>query len=442
MISETSLGGQKVKALTFVLIGAGGRGQRYSEYACGNFGCKMVAMADPNEDRRRYMSEIYGVPAEMCFESYEQLLEKGKIADFALVATQDRLHFAPAMMAIEKGYDLMLEKPVAPTAWECKEICRSAEEKQVRVLVCHVLRYTQFFRRVKDIVDSGKLGKIMSVIHTEGVGDIHQSHSCVRGPWHRAEESSSMLLAKSCHDIDLIQWLLGSKCKRVQSFGSLSYFTRENCPPDAPYRCVDQCPHADTCRYNALNIYLRDRRHLRHLISGMEITDEAIMKALRETNYGVCVFQSDNDVVDHQTVNMEFENGETAVFTMAAFNIGGRRIHLMGTKGELWSTDMNTIEINTFFDDDLASQTYGRAKHETIKVSEDGVVQDITGGHMGGDYGIVEDLCKYFGEGIATRSVSSIRTSVENHLTVFAAEKSREKGTVVDVPEFIRQVKK
>ncbi len=431
--------------LKYVLIGAGIRGRAYTKAAIEEHGCQVVAVADPNEATRNFVRDTYGVSQEMCFESYEQLLSLGKIADFAMICTQDKLHVAPALMAIEQGYDLLLEKPAAPTPEECMQICKAAEEKGVRVLICHVLRYAQFFRTVKDIIDSGRIGKIMNIIHTEGVGNVHYSHSYVRGNWHNIKESSNMLLAKSCHDLDILQWLIGANCKKIQSFGGLHYFKKENCPEGAPKRCLDGCPHEKTCPYHVNKIYLPEEMfHFAEIArpaaaKKVDPTDEEVRQALNTTNYGVCVFQSDNDVVDHQTVNMEFDNGETVVFTMAAFNFGTRRIRIMGTKGELSSEDMNNITLNLFCEDDPESEYFGKPRTMQIATSKPGFDQTIVGGHGGGDRGIVDDLCLYFGEDIQTKSISSIRTSIMNHMLVFAAEESRATNTVVDVDEFMKK---
>ncbi len=432
--------------LKYIIIGTGNRGSIYSRnaFATGKF--EMVGIAEPDDYLRNYMREKYNVPEDRCFRSYEELLALGKIADFAMITTQDSLHFAPAMMAIEKGYNLLLEKPAAPTAQECLAICNAAEAKGVKVLVCHVLRYTPFARKVKEIIDSGKLGKIMSVIHSEGVGNIHYSHSYVRGKWSNSETSSDMLLAKSCHDLDLLQWLLGCECKKVQSFGTQSYFVRENCPEGAPKRCIEGCPHSDICPYDAVKIYKEfpydEGAWLREAATARENpTDADIEWVIRESPYGRCVYQCENNVVDHQTVNLEYENGETVVFTMAAFNEGGRKIHIMGTKGELISTDFSDISLFIYCDEDPSSPRYRHNYREYIKTSDTEIEQTTTGGHGGGDVGIVNDLWLLLGEGKTTTSISSIRTSVRNHLTVFAAEESRKNGgKVVDVDDFINSI--
>lgn len=435
-----------MEKLKFVLVGAGNRGGIYSKNASATGKFEMVGVAEPDDYLRNYMREKYNVPEDRCFRSYEELFALGKIADFAMITTQDQLHFAPAMLAIDKGYNLLLEKPAAPTAEECLAISNAADAKGVQVLVCHVLRYTPFARKVKEIIDSGKLGKIMSVIHSEAVGNIHYSHSFVRGNWRNSEMSSNMLLAKSCHDLDLLQWLLGSECKKVQSFGRLTYFVPENCPEGAPKRCIDGCPHSATCPYDATKIY-RDFSYeeggwLTPVATNRDNpTPEDIDNLLRNTKYGRCVYQCDNNVVDHQTVNVEYENGETVVFTMAAFNEGGRRIHIMGTKGELVSTDFSDISLFVYCDEDPNSSRYGHSYHEEIKTSATAIEQTTSGGHGGGDVGIINDLWMLLGEGKTTTSISSIRTSVRNHLTVFAAEESRNNGGVlVNVDDYIQKV--
>lgn len=432
-----------MKKLTYVVIGAGGRGSAYMRHANTHGNMELVAIADPMDRRRNAARDLYNLPEERCYHHWDELFAQGKIADCAMICTQDQLHLEPALKAIEQGYHLLLEKPVAPNPEDCMKICEAAEKKGVHVLVCHVLRYTPFWRMVKKIIDEGKLGRIMSIVHVEGVGNIHQSHSFVRGDWRNSNTSAPMLLAKSCHDIDLLQWLLDSRCTKVQSFGRLSYFTKENCPEGAPERCIDGCPHGMTCAYNAVKIYRENRekdwyaRRAAHRHSTPSVED--MEEVLLHTDYGKCVFQSDNNVVDHQVVNLEYENGETVSFTMAAFNKGGRKIQIMGTKGELISTDSDTIQLYTFCDEDPNSETFGQPRTDIIKTSEANIDQTIAGGHGGGDSGIICDFYKLVADGTATRSVSTIRTSVLNHMTVFAAEESRNAGgQVVDVEEFVQ----
>ena len=244
-----------MKQLKVVIIGAGGRGVAYAEnikLMPEKF--QVVGVADPIEKRREDMIKGLGLSKEAGFENWEELFAKGKIADIAIIATQDNGHYDPALKAIELGYDLLLEKPVAQTAQECIDIAMAAEKKGVRVLVCHVLRYTPFFKKVKELVMDGAVGEIQSVIQVEAVGNRHQSHSYVRGDWGREEEATPMLLAKCCHDLDIIQWLIDKPCQKVSSFGELSYFVPENAPKGAPKRCIDGgCPNEEACPYHYKN---------------------------------------------------------------------------------------------------------------------------------------------------------------------------------------------
>ena len=415
-----------------ILIGGGNRGNSYTKIGKELEKFELIAIAEPLKQRREYIAKLHGIPEEMCFESWEPLLALGKIADAAIVSTMDRDHFAPAMAAIEVGYNLLLEKPVAPTLEECRAIEKAATEKGVYVLVCHVLRYNKFFRALKKLIDDGRIGKIINIDHAECVGDMHYSHSYVRGKWHNAEESAFMLLAKSCHDIDIIQWLIGKECKRAQSFGALTYFKRENAPEGSTDRCYDGCPYIDTCPYSAKTIYV-ERKDLGNWLRSSvtrchEMTDdETVIEALANTQYGKCVFKCDNNnVVDHQTVNMEFEDDVTATFTMSAFNLGGRRIRIMGTKGTLeadaWDKEI-TLE-------NLLTQT-----KEKINVNDMVLGDSILSGHGGGDSGIMSSLYDLLCGEVSYDELSNISISVKNHTTVFAAEKSRLEGRVIELSE-------
>lgn len=418
------------KPKSLILIGGGNRGNNYVKLGVKSGKFKLVAIAEPIKARRDYIAERYGVAADMCFDSWEPLIALGKIADAAIISTMDRDHFAPAKAAMQCGYDLLLEKPVSPVLEECTELERVARDCGVKVLVCHVLRYSKFFLALKSLISAGKVGKIMNIEHSEGVGNVHQSHSFVRGNWSNEQRSSFMLLQKSCHDLDILQWLVDAKCLRVQSFGKLSYFTPDNAPEGATARCFDGCPHIDTCTYSAKKLYV-ERKNDGNWFRGAatklheECSDDVVMEALEKTDYGRCVFMCDNDVVDHQTVNMEFENDIIISFTMSAFNLGGRRIKIMGTKGEIIGS---TNEPEFIFSDLLTGKT------ESIRIDDAISADNITGGHGGGDEGILnsfyEMLC-----GKSDSEMSNISVSVENHKIVFAAERSRREGRVVSLSE-------
>ncbi len=419
-----------MKTISVIIVGAGNRAKNYTYNMKEHGGFKVVGVADPIKAQRDYIREFFNIPDEMCFNSWEDILAKPKMADVAIISTSDKLHHAPALAAIEKGYDLLLEKPVAPTEQECADIANLAKEKGSRVLVCHVLRYTPFFMKIKQLINEGRLGKVLSVHHCECVGNLHQSHSYVRGNWGNSERSSNMLLAKSCHDIDIIQWLVGSKCKNVQSFGSLDYFTEKNAPADAPEYCIEGCPHGEECYYNAVKLYLEDEQNEWFRSTAAlkpNPTNEEIEEVLRTKLYGKCVFKCDNDVVDHQVVNMEFENSAVASFNMSAFNHHGRFIRVMGTEGEI-EGDIDSDTIKYF--------SFKTREHEIINPNKSQVDSSIVGGHGGGDKGIIETLYKYIVEGYDGDMLSEISISVQNHLIVFAAEKSRRESKVVNISEF------
>lgn len=417
-----------MKKVQAIIIGTGNRGSNYATRAkevCPDL--EIVAIADPNPVRRDYVQNLHNLPDSACFNDYREILALPKMADIAMIATQDQMHFEPAMMAIEKGYHLLLEKPVAPTPEECVKIAEAANKKGVHVCVCHVLRFTPFFMLIKNLIDEGRIGDVVNVVHTERVGNAHMSHSFVRGNWRNSKTSAPMILAKSCHDMDILLWLIGKHCTRVQSFGSLTYFTRENMPEGAPEYCVQGCPAAENCPYDARRIYLKDRMFIEHATNKKNPTDEDILRAITETNYGRCVFQSDNDVVDHQAVNLEYEGGATVSFNMCAFNTGGRRIRIMGTKGEI---------IGNMSDDFVSLFDFQKRETERIMISDAVLDESINGGHGGGDSGIVRSFAQFVAGEYTGKSITDIDTSIESHLIAFAAEEARLTGRTIDIREY------
>ena len=418
-----------LKKLTAIVIGYGSRGSKYANYACEHpEELEIVAVADISANRRETAKNIHSLSDEQVYEDWKELALLPKMADFAIIATQDNLHYQPAMTMIEKGYHLLLEKPMAPTPQECKKIAHAAEKKGVKVIVCHVLRFTKFWASLKDILDEGTIGEIVSVIHTEGVGNLHQSHSFVRGHWRNSKESSPMIVAKSCHDMDLLQWLIGKKCKKIQSFGSLTHFTKKNKPKGAPSYCVEGCPMGDSCFYNAMKFYYDDKEnHWRRVVTNTLTppSDEQVFKALSSGPYGRCVYECDNDVVDHQIVNMEFEDGCTVSFSMNAFNKGNRDMRIFGTKGEL-TADMDAGKIKVY--------SFETKEYSEIDVGKLGVT--IDSGHGGGDTGIMIDLIKHLNGEFSGKSICDIETSYVNHLLAFAAEEARIQNSIIDMDNY------
>ena len=425
-----------MRKIKLILIGAGDRGTTYVDLGaetCPEM-MEVVGVADPDPVRRNYIKEKFNIPDERTYNTWEEILAEPKFADAAIIATQDRGHFEPAMKAISLGYELLLEKPAAATPEECLAIADYAKEKGVRVVVCHVLRYTPFFRLLKNLIDNGRLGRIINIIHVECVGNVHQSHSYVRGNWRDTTTSSPMILAKSCHDLDVIQWLLGKRCTRLQSFGSLTYFTKENKPEGSPEYCYQGCPVGDECPYNALSIY-KERNFPAFVCTATKKhnpTDEDIWNAITTTDYGKCVFSCANNAVDHQVVNLEYEDGATVSFTMSAFNKGGRKLKIMGTKGEV-TAEMSEDHV-TLFD-------FQTRKFEDIPIMNAVHDETIKGGHGGGDQGIIKAFCELLNGIYTGNSISDISVSIENHLASFAAEKSRLGAGVVNMDEYIEEVR-
>jgi hypothetical protein len=326
-----------MKPATFLIIGAGDRGNTYAAYA-EHFPEKMkvVGVAEPRRVHRESLAKKHNVPAGNVFTDWRQAAERPRFADAVIIAPQDKMHTQPAIAFAGLGYNMMLEKPMAPTPQECREIVDAVERNGIIFAVCHVLRYTNYTRKMKQLIDAGRIGEIVSVQRLEPVGYWHQAHSYVRGNWRNESESSFMLLAKSCHDLDWIRYIVGQPFAKVASFGSRKHFRKQNQPAGAAPRCLE-CPAAveSNCPYSARKIYLG---FVERGITGWPVsvltphpTRETVLQALQSGPYGKCVYDCDNDVVDHQVVNMEFTNGCTAGFTMTAFTrAGGRRTRIFG----------------------------------------------------------------------------------------------------------------
>jgi predicted dehydrogenase len=398
---------------------------KYSEFSLGrSYDMQIVAVADPNEVRRNRCKEKFSIADDKCFESWDELFAKPRQSDAIFICTRDRDHFKPAMKAMELGYHVLLEKPMSPSWEECIELGKQAEKYDRMLTVCHVLRYAPFFRRIKELLEEGRIGRLMSIQHNENVGYWHQAHSYVRGYFNSAESSSPMILAKSCHDLDIMSWLAGSNCLSVASYGHLSYFRPENAPPGAPKRCIDGCPVSHECQYYAPNTYLIENGGWKAEAASSDPSYEARYRAMQEGPFGRCVFHCDNDVVDHQVVSMEFENEITAVFTMSAFTEKtNRTLKLMGTLGEIRATmETNEIEIRRF----------GSGEQELIKlVDPEGHV-----GHGGGDHRLIFDFVRAVKSQGTVSSATSAKASVQSHLMAFAAERSRIEKRMVRLDEF------
>lgn len=410
--------------VTAVIVGAGSRGRfTFGKYALENpEKLKIVAVAEPDPVKRRNLAEEHQIPENLRFDNWKSLFEKGKIADGAIVATRDDLHVEPALKAMESGYDILLEKPVDRTLEGSIKIAKAARKFNKRVMVCHVLRYTDFFQTLKKLITSGKIGELTGIEHKESINYFHMAHSYVRGNWNRSDITAPIILTKSCHDLDLIYWLTGKKALKVSSFGNLSHFNGNNRPKGAPARCTDGCPVEQSCVYSAKKNYLSDNIDWPvNTISG-DMSYEGRLKALKEGPYGRCVYSCDNDVVDHQIVSMELEEGITCTFTLQAFTHDKTRsLRIFGTRGEIkGKLDISDIELCVFGE-------------EPKKVP---MISSSDFGHNGGDYHLLNEFVKLLSDPDYTRPLTSIEDSLESHYMAFAAEEARKNNMVILMDEF------
>jgi len=384
---------------------------------------EILAGADPVAERVNTLKNISENADFQSFSSADELLKQPRLADLMIIGTQDNYHFEPAKKALAKGYHLLLEKPAAQNIDEIKELAAVAKKYDRKIVLCFVLRYTQFYSEVKKLVKSGKLGDIISMRAHEGVDPYHQAHSFVRGHWGKTADSTPMIIAKCSHDTDVITWLMDSPCKTVSSFGGTTYFKESNAPEGATKRCTDGCPHAETCLYSSLR-YTSDRERWLDMVypnPDEERTTEKTIEWLKESQWGRCVYHCDNDVVDHQVVNMQFENGTTASLSMTAFD-AGRTLEIYGTKASLRGGDA----IKTQFDTDLVIRDHYDGELEKVTFPE--LENDGYEGHGGGDHGLMSELDKII-SGDASES-ALIEHSIEGHLIGFTAEESRKQGGV------------
>jgi predicted dehydrogenase len=408
--------------ITFAVLGAGDRGSAYAAWVARNRDrARVVAVAEPRAYQRERLAREHGIPAERVFASWQELAGAPRLADAAIVATRDTEHVAPAITLARKGYHLLVEKPLAPGEEECRTLVAAVRDAGVLLAVCHVLRYRPYTRLLKDIVDSGRVGTVLSVQHLEPVGWWHHAHSFVRGNWRRTDRASFMLMAKSCHDIDWLRHIVGRPIERVSSFGSLRHFRPENRPPDAADRCLD-CAVEPECPYSAPRLYLGRLREGRTgwpvSVITDEVTETGVLQALRDGPYGRCVYACDNDAVDHQVVALEFAGGATATFQMVAFTPHlDRRTQIFGTRGSIEGDGerLTVYDFTTGSSEELTTATGGT---------------DAAAGHGGGDAGLMEAFTTAVATGDPAPILSGPAESLETHLAVFAAERARHRGTV------------
>ncbi len=449
-----------------VLIGAGNRGAHaYAPYALQHPDqLRFVAVAEPDAVRRGQFAARHAIPPERQFAGWEELLAQPQMGEAALICTPDDRHTAPALAALRGGYHVLLEKPMAATPEECRQLVQASRACERQLHICHVLRYTTHFQTLREIIQSGALGQVVDVDHRENVGYFHMAHSYVRGNWRNRALSSPMILAKCCHDFDILLWLFGVPVERLSSVGGLLHYRAENAPPGAPARCSQGCPAAATCPYEAEFVYLKLIPLWRSLIatgSGLEKgfmqlnlrspalfralagllpplrqvsqyrgwplnvlhpdpSPQNVRRALREGPYGRCVYRCDNDVVDHQVVSMAFGGGSSVTLSMHGHShVEYRTTRIEGTRGRL--TAELGIGGSWVQVDDHRS---GRSRR--LNTSAGGGA-----GHGGGDAGLMQAfLSSLRGDGQSARTTAA--QALESHLLAFAAETARLEGRVLD----------
>lgn len=417
MSSHPQVTGRPVRV---ALVGAGNRGLTYADWIKAHpERAELVAVADPRPAARA------AADAATEYEDWRALVAGERVADAVIVATQDRDHLEPVRAFAEAGYAILAEKPLAPTEDETRALVRAVEEAGVLFAVCHVMRYTPYTDLVKRVVDSGVLGQLVSIDHLEPVGWWHFAHSYVRGPWRSERDSSPVLLAKSCHDLDWIAYVMGARVAEVSSFGGLAHFRPENAPEGSADRCLD-CSVEPDCPYSALKLYLptlREHGPVWPVTHVTEATDEpGLLAALREGPYGRCAYRSDNDVVDHQVLAMRLEGGATATFQMVAFTEQThRQTRIFGSHGWLVG-DGERVTVQDF-------RTGEKSVHELGASGS-----NAADGHGGGDTALVDAFVRAVADGDPDAVRSGTAASLGSHLAVFAAERARHTGTVQPVP--------
>ena len=406
------------KPITAITLGAGNRGNVYGGYSLAYpEQLNIVGVAEPIAIRNERYAKKHEIKDEHRFKTWEDVFKVPKFADAVIISTPDNLHYGPCMKALEMGYDVLLEKPISPSEKECRDILALTKKTGRIVAVCHVLRYAPYFVKLKELIQSGAIGELVSIQHMEPIMHVHMSHSYVRGNWHNSKETTPIILAKSCHDLDIIRWMINKPAKKIQAFGDLKWFKQSNAPEGSTDRCTNGCKIESTCPYSALKIYYRNRTWLHHfdLPEDKNLQGDAIMNYLKNSDYGKCVYRMNNDQPDHYTTNMLFGDNVTAAFNMEAFtSYEGRRTRVMGSMGDIVG-DMTSFTITDF------------------RTGEKKEWKETTDGHGGGDWRLVANWIQAISKRDANLLTSTIDQSIESHVMGFMAEQSRKEFKVMDI---------
>lgn len=426
-----NLSGKKNKPITAVIVGAGHRSLLYASYAVQQPDeLRIVGVVEPDPVRRKLTAERFGLDDNCCFETVEQLIKGPKIASAVINGTLDDLHIETTIPLLEAGYDVLLEKPIATSEEKMMQLYQANQKYGRKVMICHVLRYAPFYKAIREVVLSGEIGDIVNIQTAEHVSYHHMAVSYIRGKWNSEEKSkSSMLMAKCCHDLDIITWMVGKQPKKVSSFGSLMQFKPQNAPQGAGKRCLTDCQIEENCPYSARKNYIDQGRWGFYVWGNSYLgetpsLDEQIESLRTDNPYGLCVWHCDNDVVDHQSVIIEFEGGSTATHNMVgATSRPCRTIHIIGTNGEI----SGVLEDGTFVvrhPDPRKGHEYSE-KQISVNVTEDS--------HGGGDLLLVADFVSILRGEEPSISSTALEKSIYGHRIGFGAERSRLEGRTVEI---------
>jgi predicted dehydrogenase len=426
------------KKLSCIIVGAGHRAVGYASYAMTHpDALEVVGVADPSALRRELTAQKFNLPATRCFRSADELAQQPRLADFIINGTMDHQHVPTALPLLARGYDMLLEKPFATDEEEMWKLVGAAQQSGARIAICHVLRHAPFYATIRKQVSEGLIGDILNIQAVEHVSYHHMAVGYVRGKWSRTDYcKSTMLMAKSCHDLDLIAWMKGGTYpKRVSSFGSNFQFRPERTPAHAGTRCLVDCPIEKECLYSARKHYIdHPDRWSFYVWDSLESierpTIEDKIESLKTSPYGRCVWKTDMNVVDHQSVLIEFEDGCTATLNM----IGGcskpsRSIHLVGTHGEI----QGCLETSTFTVRHIDTRPGHETSERTVDVNIVGDMTGARGGHGGGDRRMVADFLLYMNGENPSLSTTSIEDSIAGHLIGFCANRSLDENRTIDV---------
>jgi len=412
---------QKSDIIKVCLIGAGQRGTHLARQLNHFSGkAKLVAVAEPRESARLSIAREFSLAGDVCFTGWKEMLESKIHCDAAIIATLDNQHTAPVLACLDNGWDIMLEKPVADRFEDIKMIEHVREKSGKIISVCQTLRYKKNFKKVKELVDDGAIGEVVTMEYLEAIGNIRFSHNYVRGKWGREEDNTFLLLHKSSHDLDFISWIIDKPCLKVSSYGGLKYFNPDNAPAGSASRCGNECQVEQSCIYSALKLYVNtDRTAWPANTVSKDHSLKSHLDVINKGPLGKCVWKSGNNVVDHQVVSMEFEGNVTVTFTMSGFtSFIGRRIRIHGTAGDLFFDEANQL---------IRLTKYGSGEGKEFLFDPDPYThpedQEIVGNW-------IEAILKNDISAIAV----DIKEVIKTHSIVFAAEKSRLENKMIHAP--------